>query len=102
MRLRVVGERIAAAYALSRRLTISGGVPAGASSPYQGATTTDGNPCSAVVGMSGAREIRFGLAMARIRSAPDGACGRSGQERVLAHDRRDVARGERLEEHAEQ
>ena len=55
----------------------SGGVPAGASSPYQVPDSTPESPASAIVGTSGSAAARAGAATARALRAPARACGSS-------------------------
>jgi hypothetical protein len=54
--------------------TISGGVRAGNSTPYQTTRSIDGNPSSVKVGSSGAASLRLPLVTAIGRSLPERAC----------------------------
>ena len=56
---------------------ISGGVPAGATTPSQNVACSLGKPASIVVGTSGNFGLRWGLVTASARSAPDWMCGRA-------------------------
>src|SRR6266545_2624757 len=57
-------------------LTMSAGVPAGAATYHQGAASKPGNPCSAMVGTSGAENQRLAELTPSARSAPDWMCCR--------------------------
>src|SRR5258706_5264047 len=65
----------ARAISACRRLTLAGGVPAGASTPYQALTTTPATPPSAIVGTCGAEADRCVSAIASARTLPAFAYG---------------------------
>ncbi|MNV13921.1 hypothetical protein D3C71_1045850 [compost metagenome] len=58
--------------------TISGGVPAGANTPNQAATSKPGTPDSAMVGISGANGTRLPVVTASPVSLPARTWGSSG------------------------
>ena len=67
------------------RLTISGGVPAGANTPCHEPTSKPGNPDSASVGTSGAIDERLAVVTASARSLPALASGQRGRDVVEGH-----------------
>lgn len=78
MRARKSGDWITFTISAFRRATVSGGVPAGASTPNQVPMSKPFKPASSSVGTSGSAPERLPVVTASARSLPALMCGSTG------------------------